>query len=66
MHLKSKHEVFSLYLPPVMVRVAKSYSATLNPALLCAVILKTYHVAGSKSRNILLVIFVLKCTLSPL
>lgn len=40
------------YVPPVIVRVANSYSATLNPALLCAVILSTYQVAGSRSANI--------------
>lgn len=33
-----------------MVRVANSYSATLNPALLWAVILSTYQVAGSRSK----------------
>lgn len=37
--------------PPVMVNVANSYSATLKPALLCAVILNTYQVAGSRSKK---------------
>lgn len=38
-------------LPPVMVSVANSYSATVNPALLWAVILRLYQVAGSRSNT---------------
>ena len=38
-------------LPPVTVRVANSYSATENPALLWAVTLRLYHVAGLRSRT---------------
>lgn len=45
-------DMWRLNVPPVMVNVANSYSATLKPALLCAVILKTYQVAGSKSKKI--------------
>ncbi len=33
------------------VRVANSYSATENPALLCAVTLRLYQVAGFRSRT---------------
>lgn len=36
-------------IPPVKVSVANSYSATVNPALLCAVMRTLYQVAGSKS-----------------
>lgn len=37
------------FIPPVIVSVANSYSATVNPALLCAVTLRWYHCAGSRS-----------------
>ena len=37
--------------PPVTVRVANSYSATENPALLCAVTLRLYQVAGLRSNT---------------
>ena len=39
------------FLPPVTVKVANSYSATENPALLWAVTFKLYHVAGFKSNT---------------
>lgn len=41
----------AMYLPPVAVKVANSYSATVKPALLCAVTRKLYQVAGSKSNT---------------
>lgn len=44
-------ESMGLKIPPVTVNVANSYSATVNPALLWAVIRTLYHVAGSKSRT---------------
>lgn len=48
---KEKSTKCTSLLPPVMVSVANSYSTTVNPALLCAVILKLYQVAGSKSNT---------------
>lgn len=39
---------FIKIIPPVRVNVAYSYSATVNPAVLCAVTRRLYHVAGSK------------------
>lgn len=38
-----------MQIPPVTVKVANSYSATVKPALLWAVIRTLYHEAGSKS-----------------
>ena len=43
--------VEQISLPPVTVKVANSYSATEKPALLCAVTLRLYHVAGFKSKT---------------
>lgn len=37
--------------PPLIVSVANSYSATVNPALLWAVTRSIYHDAGSKSKT---------------
>lgn len=37
--------------PPVTVSVANLYSATEKPALLCAVTLSWYQLAGSKSKT---------------
>lgn len=48
---KSIHIIYKC-LPPVTVRVANSYSATLKPALLWAVTLKWYQTAGSRSSKI--------------
>lgn len=50
---KSNYDEISIVkgatVPPVTVNVANSYSATVKPALLCAVIRTLYQVAGSRS-----------------
>lgn len=39
------------YVPPLSVKVANSYSAVVEPALLWATTFKRYHVAGARSKT---------------
>lgn len=50
-HKPQKSCKYSKHSPPVSVKVANSYSATVNPALLCAVTRKWYQTAGSRSKT---------------